>query len=242
VGVNKMLFNNGILVQAIDKESIGFTYQSDYNDEEFNNLRAYQGVGRYYLSWPLSIEEDIISKQLTAETEKWFITNYSDNTVSYNLEAVPDKELCAEYINHCKKKSIKIRVLFCRTEIEKPIWSSEIPDKILLGYDYASRVGFDSTIPEELLDRPVFSYLKYPVYKELVQCRDKLNNKKLFSNQDDIVDYIIKREKVIKSDILWITDIIDGKESQSHLIEPEPDYDIIELSEVIKDPQLFNSI
>jgi len=220
-----MFYNNGIVIQDIDKEALEFTEQGNFPDDEFETFRAYRGIERYYLSWPLSIEADQISIRLTAETERWFINQLPNDMVSYNLEIIPDRKFCIEYIKHCKAKGIRMRVLFCRTEFEKPIWDSSLPNLKFLGYDYAF-------IPEDLL-APIKKYLEHPIYKSLIQCNDMLNSNKLFNREEDIRTYLERRKKVAESDINY--EYIEGNAYPAHLVEDFEDSLIVHLSEVIGD-------
>ncbi len=225
-------FNNGIIIQDISKESIEFTKQVNLTETEFENFRKYRGLGRYYCSWPLSIEDDNLSRQLTAEANKWFDTKYPDGTLEFNFEIIPERDFCIKYVKHCIEKGIKIRILFCRTETEKPVWDFPLPLLNFLGYDYTTSEPFYSSIPEDLLD-PVRTYLDHPLYKSLVQCRDKLNRFKLFDNEKDIRTYIERRNIVEESDIQWGAPGVNAQFTPPHLVEPNGDFKIIHLSEVM---------
>jgi hypothetical protein len=229
-----VFFSNGIIIQDIDREYRNFTDQGSFPDEEFKNYRAYQGLGRYYRSWPLSLENDILSKQLTAEVQKWFVIDYTQETPEADYEIVPERQLGLQYIQHCRSKGIRIRVLFCRTESEKPFWDSPLPNLGLLGYDYCTGIPYYSSIPDDLLDTAV-EYMDHPVYKAMKQCVEKLNRYKLFDNEKDIRTYIEKRNQVLGSEIASSQVIIGGQEFTSELVDRGLDIRIIQLAEVVGD-------
>jgi len=56
-----------------------------------------------------------------------------------------------------------------------------------------------SSIPWDLLDYDR-GLLYLPIYQSLLQCKDKLNEYGLFSNEKDIITYIELREKAIEQD------------------------------------------
>lgn len=224
-----ILFNNGIVVQALNKERIDFKYKGNFTDTEFENFKSYKGLGRY-LSWPLEREEDKLSKQLTAETKKWFVNDFPNGGISYNPRIIPDEAFCIKYLSYCKEKGIKVRVMFCKTEMKKPIWNSPIPKLNFLGFDYAIPMDFYSTIPEDLLN-PDRRYLSNNIYQALIQCKYKLNNNKLFSNEIDILKYINSRERVIRSDIQL--DFTISQEHPAHLVEDFGNFMIFQVSEVV---------
>ena len=84
-----MFYHNGIIIQALNKERTEFKFKGDFTENEFENFKLYKGLGRY-LSWPLETEDDNLSKQLTAETKKWFVINHPNGDVSYNPQIMPD--------------------------------------------------------------------------------------------------------------------------------------------------------
>jgi hypothetical protein len=101
-----------------------------------------------------------------------------------------------------------------------------------LGYDFATSYDFYSAIPDDLLLEPEQKHIEVPIYQSLVECWQLLNENKLFKNENDILTYIDRRNKVIASDIEWTT----GPNSvPMHLIEPDGDFCIFHLSEVIGD-------
>jgi len=211
------LFDNGIVIQDKGKNTILFSGQFNFSDTEYKNFTSYRGTYRYK-SWPLEFCDDQVSKQLTAETKKWFTIHYPDNTILYNL-MIPEREFCIEYIKHCHQIGINIRTLFCQSEVEITVWDSTIPNLKFLGYDYAS-LQLVSTIPGELLD-PDGGYLEHPLYKALVQCKDMLNDNKLFENEKDINIFVDRRGKVVESNI------------RDHVIEVLGDLVVFRISEVI---------
>jgi|GEM_PF-4246870 len=223
--------NNGILIQDTNREPMEFLEKVNFTEPQFQSFRDYQGLGRYY-SWPLQIENDDLSKQLTTETERWFVKQYPDDMVSYNSEIIPDRKFCIEYIKHCRVKDIKIRVLFCQTDMEEPVWDTPMPKLNFLGYDYSTPESFYSSIPEDLLE-PVRTYMDYPIYQALVRCKDLLNNNKLFETEEDIRTYIERRNKVAESDIQWSTRLMNDQEFPVHLVETDCDFIIFRLSEVM---------
>jgi len=213
-------FNNGIVIQDLNRERFDFTQYINSSITDINNLKAYQGIGRY-MSWPLDFEEDNLSKQLTDEINKLSRTKYPDGTKSLNIGTVIDRNLCKQYIKHCGKKGIRIRILFCYTQIKTPIWHSALSGLKPLGYDYAQGLSFYSSIPIDLLVSPAKDYLDYPVYQALIKCKDKLNTNKLFENENDIVEYIKRRNVIIDSDIMWSEETINGKTYSAHLVDEE---------------------
>jgi hypothetical protein len=231
--------NNGIIIQDTNRESLNFTHLEYFADEGYKNYRAYLGLGRYYLPWPLQLENDTLSKQLTAEIEKWFDIDIIHNPPENDFDIVPERKICTRYVQHCRSKGIRIRTLFCRSELEKPLWDSPLPKINILGYDYCTGVPYYSTIPDDLLD-PVTEYLDHSLYKELLQCGEKLNSNKLYDNENDIRTYIEKRKEVMESDIQLSKRIDNGKEYQVHLIDPWVGPSIVQLAEVIGDLESDN--
>jgi hypothetical protein len=225
-----VFYDNGIIVQDSDKDAFLFGKTEYFDIEAYKNYRSYRGLGRYLSYWPLELENDPLSKQLTNDIEKWLDID-ANNPLEKDLNIVPEKRICIRYIKHCRNKGINIRVLFCRTELEVPQWDSLLPNLNILGYDYCTGVPYFSPIPDDLL-MPNDEFMNHPAYKELIQCSQKLNKYKLFDNENDLKTYIEKRQKVIESDIQWGTDNIDGKEYRTHLIEAWVEPRIIQLAEV----------
>jgi len=101
--------NNGVIIQDIDDEEIEFKDRANFSNAEFEKWRTYRSTGRY-ANWPLKLLTDQQSKQLTAETEKWFINTFPEGSAVYYLATVPDRELCIEYLEVCKAKGINTRL------------------------------------------------------------------------------------------------------------------------------------
>jgi hypothetical protein len=185
--------NNGLVIQSlVDKEDF-VTHTESENLVENHRYQSYQGIGRY-ISWPLVQEEDSKSKILTEEAnERWFYHYYNENPPKYSLEIVPDLDYCTRYLRVCHDKGMKIRILFCKTNRNFPIWGSSCPENVSIGFDHATSTDFYSTIPDGILldDSPPL----------LQTFRRVLNSHGLFDKIEDLNSYIVKRQDTIKSGI-----------------------------------------
>ncbi|MBI4330276.1 MAG: hypothetical protein HY673_03215 [Chloroflexi bacterium] len=200
-----ILFNNGLVIQArIDTTQ--FDVPAEFRQTpEFLRYQSYQGIARYVswpLAWPLHVEQDLTTKELTTEAEQtWF--------QRYDLDVVPDQEYCVRYFRACRDRGITTRTLFCRTERQLPTWQAPIPESAFLGYDYSTSQLFYSVIPDDLLVDDLSPLL--------AESRARLNSNRLFDNEADVHDYIEQRETAIKS---------------GEPLEPDGDFLVYHLSEV----------
>ena len=190
------LFDNGIIIQTTERPTTIFSSKDGFTDVEFDDYCSYKGIDRYK-SWPLQYCSDQLSRRLTSLTKKWFEIPCTNGSVLFN-SIIPERKFCHDYVKQCQKLGIKIRIIFCQTEAKITTWDSEIPESMFIGYDYADFWELVSTIPDDLLN-PERDYLEYPLYKALVQCKENLNQNKLFSSEKDIMDYLEKREDVINA-------------------------------------------
>jgi hypothetical protein len=189
-----VFYNNGVVVQDIGFDSTEFT-DSEHRGKRSRRYLAYRGLGRYN-SWPLIVETG--EQQLIDEAnKKWWGYFRTSSQETLALGTVPERDYCIRYINHCRSKGIVTRLLFCRTEIEWPIWDSPFPSMKFLGYDYSGSQSFNEIIPDDLLfDLP--SHRKYGLeMQRLFECAKYLNKNQLFNTESDIREYIRRKQIAI---------------------------------------------
>jgi hypothetical protein len=190
-----MYYSNGIVIQGTNENRWEFKEHAQNGYKPSARYLEYRGLARYY-PWPLIFEEDAMSKSLLDEAnEKWFGYNHPMSQLTYPLETMPDRNYCIRYINHCRSKGIPTRLLFCRTEIEFPIWDSPLPAMKFLGYDYSTSQAFFPIIPEDLLIDSSDDEKLGPEMYRLLEYEKKLNENQLFKTESDIRDYIKIREQ-----------------------------------------------
>ncbi|WP_294346048.1 hypothetical protein [uncultured Clostridium sp.] len=196
--MNKLLNTNGVIIQGCNYKS-KFQENQDYN--------GYKGVGRY-VSWPLSYEEDVESKEITDLIEEIWINNYECVSLIY------DEWLINEYLSICKKKDIEIRVLLVESESIYPQFNDSYMNKIKLGYDYSQGENHFSLL---IYDLELSNLNNITPLKNIFL---KLNKKMLFDDINDIKKYVEIREDLKKknkydfewdfgANILKISEILD---------------------------------
>ena len=205
------LTNNGIVIQEMADTRYFAGCAAHYSKCETAAYMAYQGISRF-ISWPLEIKQDELSKNLTKEAkERWFYYMYDESKEQYALAVIPDIEYSSRYLMACDNLGIKTRLLFCMTERESPVWKEPIPKSTYLGYDYATSQDFYSPVPEDLLIGSIQpQFMKYP---------PRLNSNKLFENESVLNSYIQARQSMI---------------DEGYDLERDVDFWIFRLSEVSK--------
>jgi len=212
------LYNNGLIVQAINMDSAEFVEELKQGWKPSVLYLAYRGLGRY-ISWPLIGDQDAISRSLQDESrQRWFSVQFNVNPQRYALEVAPDRDYCIRYLNHCRSKGIAVRILFCRSERNTQIWDAPLPQMKFLGYDYSSSQSFIEVIPDDLLCISDDLQKENPEMRALIECRNKLNENQLFNTLSDIKEYVQRREKAISAGVV---------------LEPSDDLNVFEVSEVI---------
>jgi hypothetical protein len=239
------LFINGIVIQSNNIEDNWYSGNIPPDDlSEFTAYRKYHGIGRY-LSWPLSQEDDAVSKDLTKKADElWFNYFYKDyselDNQQFAIQVVPDIDFCHKYLSHCQAKGIETRMYFCKTERETPIWEFKIPRYKFLGYDYAD-ASLYSPIPDDLLYPAVEHFINIPVYKSFLECKQWLNNDKLFRTENEVLEFVNRRKRVEESDIEWGEEYHEGVGVvRTHLVEPSGDSVVFELYSVSQLDYLFH--
>ena len=167
---NIKLYKNGFLVKSLEESC-------------FQNPDGYHGIGRFF-TWPLDVETDSISRQLSDEAiEKWFA--FDDD----RLSIIPDSSYIRKYLLHCKELCIPTECLWI--ESNNPILTTEesISNAEVIGFDYADLGMQISALADDLF---VLDHYKQ---SEVFSFRKKLNNYGLFSSLDDLVDYVRMRDK-----------------------------------------------
>lgn len=114
------------------------------------------------------------------------------NLTYWNLErhswvsACTDMEYINTYIEESIKRNIKYRILLCETEVENPVMGiPKFVRKEFLGYDYAYETGDNYSA--------VYNEIPY-VFPQF-----ELNENGLFNTEEQIKQYILERERYIKS-------------------------------------------
>lgn len=154
-----MIFNpNGVIIQSTDRPTLyvsGFTYL---------------GVKAYH-QYPLSNINDALCREIT----KRVYSKIDPDGYYTPLSFISDESIYREYVEMCRKHSLSFRSLFIESQYSDEIWSSAIPQKTVLGYEYCS-------IP---LDSQIITDLDW--YKPLAPMQKKLNQFGLFRSLDDVL-------------------------------------------------------
>ena len=150
---------NGFLIQGV----------SDSNNVVKNF--KYSGINAYH-QYPLSTDNDALSKLLTEEQQVKKIEN------GYQfLEFISDEKLLIRYLTRCKDINIETRILFIESDYSYEEWSEAIPETDFLGYEYCS-------IP---IDDQIITDLDW--YEPFSKFRNKLNVNGLFNTYDEALDF-----------------------------------------------------
>lgn len=181
--MKNVLYFNGFLIQAL------------YGDEWSQDYPNYYGTGRY-ISWPLQLEEDDISKELTDEAnQRWFYhTYFGEDAIDGDTitETIGNLEYLTRYINHCNKLGISTRILQIQTTRDYPLVKDiELMKGEILGYDYASGTSFTSLLMEDLDGNYKGEYSR------LEQFERKLNKNGLIDSIVDIKKYVSIRQQIL---------------------------------------------
>ena len=136
-------------------------------------------------NWFLNYEE-MIDKE---------IVNYFDENIdlAWADDEIVDVSNDFNYIKKCvsiaKSKNIKYRVILCYTTREKPKVKDDNLQTEFLGYDYAYSGGsYYSAVFNDIILRRIAIFNKF-----------KLNSNGLFKSYEEIMDFIVERNKAIQN-------------------------------------------
>jgi hypothetical protein len=181
IGGIVMLYNNGYIVKdLIDNENLSIKHD------------VYRGLESYH-NWPLEKEKDTISKELTKLAEISFEEN------NYN-EIMTDVELLREYVNHCEKLRIKAIIMKIMSRKNDFVASEQLKETEILGYDCMAgdSVSYLAEIHVEFSD-------ELEPYKSIKKSyngfRGKSNSNGLLNTYDEVINFIEKRNKLLKQGI-----------------------------------------
>ena len=170
--VENIFYNNGYVVQQIKYPL--------YIDAVHIKSTHYKGIDSC-ISWPLENNTDEISVKLTQEvTTRWL------NSSRYGLWTITDMKLLKQYITHCYKLDIPIRILAIESTNRHTISGSTSGDEIrvFLGYEYIDTNMQTSCSYEDM----------YGEEKLFCDVISKLNNNYLFGCVNDVEQYLRIRE------------------------------------------------
>lgn len=159
---------NGFLVQDLDSPI--------YSPRNF----PYQGLIAYDL-FPLIHFHDLESRELSQKQH----CLRNDYGLLEMRELISDPNLLRRYVSECKKKGIRIRLLFLESQYQDEIWSGKAVQKRTLGYEY-SPVPFDEQIISDL-----------DWFSGLADFLPKLNKFGLFERLEDAQAFVERYDKLL---------------------------------------------
>ena len=162
------LFENGFLVQDLDAPF--------YTPRKF----PYQGLLAYDL-FPLIHFSDRESRELTRKQSGL----RRDDGLWELRELISDPELLRQYVSECRRKGLRIRLLFLEGTYRDEIWNGGTVSKSTLGYEY-SPVPFDEQIISDL-----------DWFPGLADVLPKLNRFGLFERLEDAQAFVERYDKLL---------------------------------------------
>ena len=171
---------NDIMTKKDEVIKKGYIVKS-YEELFENQLKNYHGIGRYF-SWPLDVEKDSYSRSLTEEAmEKWL--GYQDN----RMQVIPDIDYISRYLEHCSRLKIDCFCLLVERLDGGLKMEESVRNENVLGYDYIDVDMCTSCLYDDFIEW--FDFFEEDI--------NKLNENGLFSDLNDIIQYLHKRNELV---------------------------------------------
>lgn len=160
------MFTNGIVIQKYVDNSYKGIDGSGFSENTGKN-------------WFLN-DDEILAPQFEPYYDEYIGKTYWNLEKFSWISACNDLSYIRKYINEAQKRNIKFRLLLCESYIPNPIFDASNLKTEFLGYDYAYANGDNYSA--------VYNEIPF-VFSEF-----KLNQYGLFQTEEEISEYIAKRE------------------------------------------------
>ena len=157
------LFKNGIVIQ-----------------EKISYIDGYKGIEGF--NWPLNFKDKNLKNYFDKNIQKsYFDLRY--------IDCSNDMFFIKKYIEQCKVKDIKYKILFCETTRKYPFFKDYKKLHLkFIGYDYAYQGGsYYSCVNNDIVSKRINEFKNI-----------ELNEFGLFDNEKKLVEYIKLRKILVK--------------------------------------------